>query len=456
MKKIICILSIILYTSCGVVEIAPSDSIKTNPSDYNQVLAKDENIYVKFGFSPDHASAQAAFEVQDFTGRVGGTFSWEKNVMIFHPQQSFSIARRYLLKYAGQVLDTSGKDRTYNIYIPFFYVNRTDSSLVISMTPTEGTTIHGQEKVVFSFSRGMDADTLLRGFSITPDNACTKEWNSSCTQLTVTPESAWKDHTVYTFAFSQDMCTKAGVPLPEKESWVLYSSSGAKIPTVQAIYTVLNDGIDFPVILSGLDGVTNQDAIKIKFSEDMNRDKTEDALSVIPSIQGRTYWTSDSTLLFIPETDWEYGTKYNIFISTSAESREGLHLKETFGITFTPNIYRLNLMSIDGKRSDGFPITTYWPEQEIAIDVGTDKEPENIYTFCFVLNRNLKTALEKEAFFSGITLSPLFPPSILKPKVVSQFWTGDNMVNITYTGFVPSGSVYSLAAAGEQITVRTK
>ena len=456
MKNYFIILVIILFSSCGVVDFSPPDSIKTNPSDYNQVLAKNENIYVEFGFSPDHASAQAAFEIQDCIGRVGGTFSWEKTVMTFHPQKDFSIARRYMLKYAGQVLDTSGKERTYNLYIPFYYVNRTDSPPVISMTPSDGTVIQGQKKIVFTFSKGMDADTLLRSFSITPAIACSKEWNSSFTQLKVTPETAWKDHTVYTFAFSKDMCTKEGVSLPEKVSWVLYSSSDAKIPVVQSVCTVLNDGIEFPIIQSGLNGITSQDAIKIIFSDDMNREKTEDALSVIPHIQGRIYWASDSVLLFIPETDWEYDTKYNMVVSTAAESRKGLSLKDNFEICFTPDISKQLLMRIDGKKSDGFPISTYRSEQEIEIDVGTEQDPENMYTFGFILSNNLETVLEKEAFFAGITLKSLFPPGIPNPKVVSQFWTEDDMVYVTYTGFIPEGSIYSLGAVGERITVRTK
>ncbi|MBR4159814.1 MAG: Ig-like domain-containing protein [Spirochaetia bacterium] len=456
MKKILFVFSVILFSSCGVIDMKSQDSIKTNPSDYNQVLKINESIYVDFDYSPDHSSAQAAFEVQDCTGRVGGTFSWEKSIMTFHPQQDFSVARRYLLKYAGQVLDTSGKKRTYNIYIPFFYVNQPESAPQISMTPADGSVIQGQEKVIFTFSKGMDADTLSRSFSITPSDAFSKVWNSSCTQLTVTPVITWQEHTVYTFTFSQDMCTKAGVPLNTKASWVLYSSSGAKIPEVQYVFTVLNDGIDFPVILSGLNGITGQDAIQITFTEEMDREKTENALSVVPHIQGRTYWTSDSTLLFIPETAWEDDINYNLFISTVAESRKGFRLKENYGIRFSPNSSGPVLMSIDGKISDGFPITAFKPEQEIEINVGTGQDSENIYTFGFVLSRNLATSSEKEAFFSGVSLKSLFPHGTSNPKVLSQFWTGDKMVHITYTGFVPDGRVYSLTAAGEKITVRTK
>ena len=456
MKKFLCVLSIVLCSSCGVMDLNMSDSLRTNPSDYNQVLAKEEDIYVDFGFSPDHASAQASFEVQDYMGRIGGTFSWEKSVMTFHPQQSFSVARRYLLKYAGQVLDSSGKERTYNIYIPFYYVSRSDSFISVSMTPADGAEIQGQDKVVFTFSKGMDSNTFLRGFSITPETDCTKVWNSSCTQLTVTPQAAWKDHTVYTFTFSQDLCTKEGTPLPEKVSYVLYSTSGAKNPTVISACTVLNDGIEFPVLLSGLEGIKGNDAIQIAFSEEMDREKTEDALSVFPSIKGRTYWTSDSTLLFIPDTDWEYDTKYTIIISTMAESRKGLSLKDSYEIRFTPDISKLVLERINGKESDGFPISSYMPEQEIEIDVGLKEDPENIYTFGFVLNKKLSSSAEKEVLFSRINLKPLFPPGISNPKVVSQFWTGDNLVHITYTGLVPDGSIYSLTAVGERITVRTK
>ena len=174
MKKYLYLLSICLLSSCGIVDFSESDSITTNPSDYNQILAEGEDIFVKFDFSPDHASSQAAFELQDSTGRIKGTFSWNKTVMTFHPEHSLTASFRYLFKYAGEVRDTSGKERSYNIYIPFYYVSRSESSPAVTMVPELGSSISGQDKVVFSFSKAMNPDSLLSGFSITPSVACSK------------------------------------------------------------------------------------------------------------------------------------------------------------------------------------------------------------------------------------------------------------------------------------------
>ena len=109
MRKVICIFFSLVCLSCGVVDFSPSNSIKVNPSEYNQILEEDEDIFVKFNFTPDHASAQSAFEIQAEGGRVAGLFKWNNNTMIFIPQDKFEPAHRYSLKYAGEVSDTSAK-----------------------------------------------------------------------------------------------------------------------------------------------------------------------------------------------------------------------------------------------------------------------------------------------------------------------------------------------------------
>lgn len=437
MKKYLVLFGIILLSSCGLVDFSRSDSISTNPSEYNQVLAEGEDIYVKFGFEPEHSSAQAAFEVQDSTGRVGGTFSWNKSVMTFHPQQNFSVSHRYMLKYAGQVLDTSGIERTYNIYIPFYFKSRAEASPTVTISPDAGSVIKGQDKVVFSFSRAMDSDLLIRSFSISPAIALRKIWNSACTQLTVIPEKAWKEYTVYNFTFSKEMCTSMGTPLSGKASWALYSASGAKIPFVSSVDT-------------------SHEGIEIKFSESMDRDKTGAAFSISPSIKGHTHWNSDSRLMFVPEGNWEYGVEYIVSVSASAQSAAGLFMQDDYETRFIPDVSNPKLLSIGGKDSDSFPITDYDYTQEIEIDVGTGLDPENIYTFSFTFDQNLLTAEEKEKVFSSISLRTLFPYGVSNPKTVYQFWIGDDLLHITYTGFVPGGCIYSLAIQGEKITVRTK
>ena len=450
MKNSLFILGAILLSSCGVVDFVQSDSVSTNPSDYNQVLAEDEEIYVQFDFSPDHASAQAAFEVQDSSGRINGTFSWNKSIMFFHPKQSFSVSHRYLLKYVGQVLDTKGKEREYNIYIPFYYMNRSEPSPAVTMVPSPGSVIQKNDKVVFSFSKAMDPDTLLRSFSITPEKACKKIWSSSCKELTIIPDKPWKEYTAYSFTFSQEMSTSSGIQLPEKVSWVLYCTSGAAVPVVNSADTALNDGLEYPVLQRGLDRIKEKDVIQVSFSVPMEREKTENAFSVVPDLHGYTYWKSDSALLFVPEDNWKCDTEYTVSVSADAQSREGLKMQENYEIRFTPDIARQNLVRLDGKETDGFPMTSFDYTQE------TEIEADTVYTFGFVFSQSLGTASEKEEIFSHIVLIPLFPPGLPTPKVLSQFWIGDDALYVTYTGFIPGGSRYSLEASGRKMTVRTK
>ena len=446
MKKTIYILISLIFLSCGIVDFSPSDSIKVNPSKYNQVMDEGEDIYVEYGFSPDHVSAQSAFEVQDADGRVGGSFNWNGNKMFFTPQKCFEPSRRYLLKYAGEVSDKSGAVHKYNIYTPFFYMTTQSVKPAVSrMSPADGSTVQPYEKVIFSFSTPMSLPSFLRGFSISPDVECTDEWNEDHTQMVLTPKEGWKEHQVYTFSFS------------EANTFCVFCSTGAAPPSVLSVDTALNDGLSYPVLLSGLDGVKSRDAIRIEFSSQMDFEAAEDALSIRPDVAGHTCWLDDRTLVFIPDAEWQGETLYSISIDATAKSRKGLSIPERFEASFTPDVIPLKLLGIEGKAADGFPLSAFNPHQEIEIDVGDALLPENTYTFSFVFNHGFETAEKKEQIYSGIKLKGVFPPSIASPKVASFFWSGDSRVQIAYTGFEPEGRIYSLDVNGlEKITLRTR
>ena len=458
MRNIICIFISLICLSCGIIDFSPSESLKINPSKYNQIVGENEDIYVRYGFSPDHVSAQAAFEVQDADGRVSGSFKWKDNTMIFTSLEQLEPAQRYLLKYAGEVSDMSGKVHKYNIYTPFFYMTKQAAKPNITrMNPADGSTIQAFDKVVFSFSEPMSLPSFLNGFTISPDIEYSDEWNGDHTQLTLTPKVGWKEHQVYRFSFANPITSANGIPIAEPKIFCLYSSSGAVLPSVVSIDTALNDGLSYPLLLTGLDGVKGKDALRITFSVPMDADATEDAFSISPDIVGHTCWTDDSTLVFIPEDEWKGETLYSVSIDVSAKSKKGLSLPDKFGISFAPDVVPLKLLCIEGKDSDGFPLSIFNPHQEVDIDVGDTLLPENTYTFGFVFNRAFTTADEKEQIYSGIRLKGLFPPSLTSPKVMSLFWSGDSKIQITYTGFEPEGRIYSLDVnCLEKITLRTR
>lgn len=458
MKKPIYILLSLACISCGIVDFSPSDSIKVNPSKYNQIVGEDEEVYVKFGFSPDHVSAQSAFEIQNMDGRIGGSFRWERNTMLFSPQECLEPAQRYMLKFAGEVADTSGKLHRYNIYTPFFY--RTRQTLkpdVTKMNPDAGSTINAYDKIIFSFSAPMSLPSFLDGLSVSPEIEYSEEWNAEHTQMILTPRNGWKEHQVYSFSFSDSIKSADGIPLVEQRTFSLYSSSGESLPAVLSAHTALNDGLSYPILLSGLEGVKNKDAIRITFSVPMDTETVESALSISPDIAGHTCWLDESTLIFVPEAEWQGETVYSLVIDTSAESRKGLFLPDCFEAVFSPDDTPLKLLYLEGKDADGFPVSVFNPHQEIDIDAGDALLPERTYTFGFVFNHAFDTAEAKEQVYSGIKLKGIFPPSLVSPKVVSQFWSGDSRVQITYTGFEPEGRIYSLDVNGlEKIVLRTR
>jgi hypothetical protein len=79
--------------------------------------------------------------------------------------------------------------------------------------------------------------------------------------------------------------------------------------------------------------------IALEFDESMNEQETGNAFSLMKEgtqVQGTISWSDDGeTLTFIPDIPLEYGTTYQIQVSTDAEDLDGNRMESVFEVFFT-------------------------------------------------------------------------------------------------------------------------
>jgi alpha-2-macroglobulin len=78
-----------------------------------------------------------------------------------------------------------------------------------------------------------------------------------------------------------------------------------------------------------------QAAIELVFDQPMDQDSVEAALTISPTIEGRTDWLDERTLSFVPASELERGARFRVTVDDTAENVEGKPLEEPVSFYFS-------------------------------------------------------------------------------------------------------------------------
>jgi hypothetical protein len=203
----------------------------------------------------------------------------------------------------------------------------------------------------------------------------------------------------------------------------------------------LNDpDAGYPPLGSGLSGVlAHRDAIRIVFSEAMDRDKTREAVRLSPQPGGPWFWLDDWVLLFLPETGYEAGKSYTLEIGDSAEDRGGNRLPPWGPLSFIARAAFLEAaveLAGDGTVLSGPDFSASEPRI-----VNLSPPFFRDYTFVVDFSGGVFAAdREKLSAMEGFTVSCVFPPAAPSPVPAGWSWTGAGRFSVTFSGFTPGSA----------------
>ena len=441
LRRIFLLLFSMQITACGIIDLSPNMEFKTNPSHRDQVLSQTDAIFIEFGFIPDKISAESFFSIFDYSGNVGGSLSWKGNRLIFTPEKKLIKGRIYTLEFNGNVLRRNGGEALINVILPFYFQTaEADIPAVREIIPPGGSVISGSDKIRILFTKEMNDISFKKGFSISPGISFSTEWSIEKDEVNIMPDDKWENFTVYTFHLTDEMKDAEEIPLAEEYSFTIYTAEDHEIPEILSTNSAVSDfAAQFPSLNNDLNSLKYTDALKIVFSKPMNKETTENALTVTPYIAGRYFWPGNDTLVFMPEKGWKQGTGYLLFISKAAVSEAGICLRENYEELFTPDIAELILSEIDGRAEDGFPVSSFSERTCIEIQPFGVSSP---YSYYFIFNFSKPFFYDKSKFSAqkNISLSCIYPPSGGSPWPVKYSWFSDYSLMINYFGFTPYSS----------------
>jgi hypothetical protein len=433
-------LFLLVFTGCDIIFIPDTSEITSFPDHYNQVMNADDRIYIDFPFDVDRLSVETLFTVESATFSVEGYYTWEETTCYFNPVPPLTYGKRYVLKCIGDVKDTQSRPYPVNIEIPFFYITDNAAPLSLSdITPEEGDIILPSSVLTIIFSNPVDEYSFKKGFSLLPDTSFSITWDDEKRSFFIEPDNEWTNLTLYTITLSQEIVDCNGMPLVREYTSTFFIQASTTQPVVTGVVPAQKDWISpFPAIDdSTLNDIEYNDAIRIEFSEPMDRKKTESAVSLTPPLAHTTTWIDDLTFILIPDKGFVMDTEYTISITREAENIYGIPLAADEIIHFTPAIEPLIVNQIVFEDGQEILFPDYSTDEALTIDVIDDNDS---FEFSFIFSQPLVKEEEKIATMNNITLSCIFPPDGGSPIRCSFGWISNIELSLKYTGFLNSNT----------------
>ncbi|UCE37743.1 MAG: Ig-like domain-containing protein [Thermoplasmata archaeon] len=196
------------------------------------------------------------------------------------------------------------------------------SPTVIDKSPM-GNNVAVNTTITISFDGPMNQASVQSAFSILPDVGGSSSWIGN--QLVFRPNSDLDYSTTYNVTIGTGATDITGNPLESAISWEFTTVSDPSTVNVQILSTVPEDAST---------NVDVETRITIYFTEAMDKTSVDKAFSISPSIDGM-FAKEGKSIIFIPDSNLQYGTKYVITIYSNATSEiGGRKLDKNYNIEF--------------------------------------------------------------------------------------------------------------------------
>jgi hypothetical protein len=165
----------------------------------------------------------------------------------------------------------------------------------------------------------MNQTSVISAFSILPETTGDLNWSEDHLTLKFNPENNLTELTEYTVSIDKTAISSKGISLDSVFSWN-FTIGDFTAPQITA-HSPTGDNV--PVN-------TN---ISITFNELMNKTSVTEAFNIETNVDGEFHWIGN-TLIFQPNGDLEYNTKYTITITTGAKDTNGNFIQDQYSWDF--------------------------------------------------------------------------------------------------------------------------
>jgi len=419
-------------SSCAALVTFRELSLTTNPSEANQVISQNEDIWVEFSLPVNQRQAEQNLSLSSPSAAVELDYAWQGERVTLKPIDSLDRGVRYELAYDGTISSPEGGEYDAALILPFFVVTSDAPARIASFSPESGAVVPVDQPLTLTFDGEMDQRSAEAKFSLSPGTEVAWEWSDDGTSATVLPQPAWTANERYSWELPATVKDAAGVPLQAASEGTFVTQDGTAPPEVLSRSAATFTGSDLLAQAS----LGYRDALLIEFSQEMDFPTVESAWSISPSVTGRFIRVDARTIAFVSEDVWDLAKTYTLTVDATAASTAGVPMVDAYRELLNPDIPPQSVTGI-ALPVDPSPVepSGYNGEQEYELDLtdtGTEFENEVVISFSEPYAPAYRPAVQDE-----ISVRPLFPSgaSLPTPDVKAVAWPSDTQVRITYVGY---------------------
>jgi hypothetical protein len=174
--------------------------------------------------------------------------------------------------------------------------------------------------IQLAFNKEMDRASVGTAFNVSPYVPGDWAWRGAVARYVLAPGAEFTKRTDYTVTLDTSARDLDGINLQSPVRFSFRTGAGSDTVPPEVVSTVASR--------APLDA-----AVRITFSEAMDRGSTESAFSIAPAAQGALSWDG-LTLVFTPTRPLQYDTIYRVAIDTTAKDLNDNTLASMLNVTF--------------------------------------------------------------------------------------------------------------------------
>jgi hypothetical protein len=298
-------------------------------------------IQVVFNENMNHERVEEAFNVTGGSQVLDlddGFFNWNGNIMRFYPYERLEYNTDYIVTVnitasdlVGNNLDGDGDGIFKGDLDIFFWIFNTQSLIdsipptVVFVSPSDGEeNVSVDTYIVIEFSEIMDELSVEAAFSINDGKSVFTSSSGSFVWVNqtfnFTLNSPFLYETLYTVTISGQARDISGNFISISFQWSFRTQKDRIAPVILA-FSPTGENVSVETLIT------------VKFNEPMSETVSENAIILIPGVNGTLTW-DDNTLIFTPESDLKYLTEYYVTIGIELADTAGNHLQFPFVFSF--------------------------------------------------------------------------------------------------------------------------
>ncbi len=276
-------------------------------------------ISVTFSEAMDQSATESVFTIAP---GLTGQSNWNENKLIFTPDSALDYKTQYSITIGSTAKDLAGNNLDSDFNWQFTTTSTIDTTApsVVDKTPT-GSDVPVGSTISVAFNEPMLREETKNAFLISPNVTGAFNWIGST--LTFIPNPSFEYDTQYTVSITTAAKDLVGNNLDSQFSWQFVTASYQEIAIAPIIKNKLPVG----------NNVSLNTTVQILFSDLMEKEDTENAFTIFPTVLGDFHWQGQ-TLTFKPIDPLVDETGYIVSISTYAKNLNGNHLEQEYNWSF--------------------------------------------------------------------------------------------------------------------------